>query len=38
VASDGKIYLPSEGGAIFVVRAGVKFELLGKKRMERLES
>jgi outer membrane protein assembly factor BamB len=30
VASDGKIYLPSEDGDIFVVRAGPKFELLGK--------
>jgi outer membrane protein assembly factor BamB len=30
VASDGKIYLPSEDGDIFVVRAGAKFELLGK--------
>jgi outer membrane protein assembly factor BamB len=30
VAADGKIYLPSEDGDIFVVKAGPKFELLGK--------
>jgi outer membrane protein assembly factor BamB len=29
VASDGRIFLPSEDGDIFVVRAGPKFELLG---------
>jgi outer membrane protein assembly factor BamB len=29
VASDGRIYLPSEDGDIFVVRAGPQFELLG---------
>jgi outer membrane protein assembly factor BamB len=28
VAADGKIYLPSEDGDIFVVRAGAEFELL----------
>ena len=28
VASDGKIYLPSEDGDIFVVSAGERFELL----------
>ena len=28
VASDGKIYLPSEDGDVFVVKAGPKFELL----------
>lgn len=28
VASDGKIYLPSEDGDMFVVKAGPKFELL----------
>ena len=33
VASDGKIYLPSEDGDIFVVRAGAKFELMGKMEM-----
>ena len=33
VASDGKIYLPSEDGDIFVVRAGKKFELLGRNAM-----
>lgn len=30
VAADGKIYLPSEDGDIFIVKAGEKFELLGK--------
>jgi outer membrane protein assembly factor BamB len=29
VASDGKIYLSSEDGDVFVVKAGPKFELLG---------
>jgi len=33
VASDGKIYLPSEDGEIFVVRAGKQFELLGRNTM-----
>jgi outer membrane protein assembly factor BamB len=33
VASDGKIYLPSEDGDIFVVKAGTKFELLAKNEM-----
>jgi outer membrane protein assembly factor BamB len=33
VASDGKIYLPSEDGDIFVVKAGAQFELLGKNEM-----
>ena len=33
VASDGKIFLPSEDGDIFVVKAGPKFELLGKMEM-----
>lgn len=33
VASDGKIYLPSEDGDIFVVRAGPHFELLQKNTM-----
>ncbi|MGH9904867.1 MAG: PQQ-binding-like beta-propeller repeat protein, partial [Pyrinomonadaceae bacterium] len=28
VASDGKIYLSSEDGEVFVVRAGPKYELL----------
>jgi outer membrane protein assembly factor BamB len=36
VASDGKIYLPSEDGDIFVVRAGPKFELLGKNSLGQL--
>jgi outer membrane protein assembly factor BamB len=29
VAADGKIYVPSEDGDVFVVKAGPKFELLG---------
>jgi outer membrane protein assembly factor BamB len=33
VASDGKIYLPSEDGDIFVVKAGPHFELLAKNEM-----
>ncbi len=33
VASDGKLYLPSEDGEVFVVRAGPKFELLAKNPM-----
>ncbi len=33
VASDGKIYLSSEDGDIFVVKAGPKFELLKKNEM-----
>jgi outer membrane protein assembly factor BamB len=33
VASDGKIYLPSEDGDIFVVQAGPHFELLQKNEM-----
>jgi outer membrane protein assembly factor BamB len=33
VASDGKIYLPSEDGDMFVVKAGPKFELLGTNRV-----
>lgn len=33
VASDGKIYLPSEDGDIFVVKAGPEFELLAKNEM-----
>ena len=36
VASDGKIYLPSEDGDIFVVKAGDKFELLGKNSIGQL--
>jgi len=34
VASDGKIYLPSEDGDIFVVGAGEKFELLKTNSMD----
>ncbi len=33
VASDGKIYLPSEDGEVFVVKAGRRFELLGRNEM-----
>jgi outer membrane protein assembly factor BamB len=33
IAADGKIYLPSEDGDIFVVRAGRKFQLLGRNPM-----
>ncbi len=33
VASDGKIYLPSEDGDIFVVKSGPHFELLQKNEM-----
>ena len=33
VASDGRIYLPSEDGEVFVIRAGKKFELLGRNPM-----
>ena len=33
VASDGKIYLPSEDGDMFVVKAGPQFELLGTNRI-----
>ena len=36
VASDGRIFLPSEDGDIFVVRAGAKFKLLGKNSMGEL--
>jgi outer membrane protein assembly factor BamB len=33
VASDGRIYLPSEDGDVFVVKAGPHFELLQKNEM-----
>jgi outer membrane protein assembly factor BamB len=33
VASDGKIYLPSEDGDLFVVAASPKFELLGTNKI-----
>ncbi len=33
VASDGKIFLPSEDGDIFVIKAGPQFELLSKNEM-----
>ena len=33
VAADGRIYLSSEDGDIFVVRAGRTFEILGRQRM-----
>jgi outer membrane protein assembly factor BamB len=34
VAADGRIYLPSEDGAVFVVRAGRRFELLARNDMK----
>ena len=36
VASDGQLFLPSEDGDVFVVRAGPKFELLGTNHMGEL--
>jgi outer membrane protein assembly factor BamB len=36
VASDGKLYLSSEDGDIFLVKAGPKFELLGTNRIGQL--
>lgn len=36
VASDGRIYLPSEDGDVFVVRAGPKFELLSTNHLGEL--
>ena len=33
VASDGKIYFPSEDGDVFVVKAGPKYELLSKNQV-----
>lgn len=37
VASDGKIYLPSEDGDIFVVNSGRDFEVVARNKMgERL--
>ncbi len=33
IASDGKLYLTSEDGEIYVVRAGPEFELLQTNRM-----
>lgn len=33
VAADGKLYLPSEDGDVFVVRAGPRFELIGRNAM-----
>ena len=36
VASDGRIFLPSEDGDIFVVKAGAKFELLGRNPVGQL--
>jgi outer membrane protein assembly factor BamB len=33
VASDGRIYLPSEDGDVFVVRAGAQFEVLARNEM-----
>ena len=36
VAADGRIYLPSEDGEMFVVKAGPKFEVLGMNPMGEL--
>lgn len=36
VAADGRIYLSSEDGDIFVVKAGPKFELIGRNPMGQL--
>ena len=36
VESDGRLFLPSEDGDVFVVRAGAKFELLGKNSLGEL--
>jgi outer membrane protein assembly factor BamB len=36
VAADGRIYLPSEDGDIFVVQAGPAFKLLGKNPVGQL--
>ncbi|MDQ1525124.1 MAG: hypothetical protein QOE47_3048 [Pyrinomonadaceae bacterium] len=36
VAADGRIYLPSEDGEMFVVAAGAKFELLARNPMGEL--
>lgn len=33
VAADGRIYLPSEDGDVFVVKAGRQFEVLGRNAM-----
>jgi outer membrane protein assembly factor BamB len=33
VASDGRLYLSSEDGDIFVIRAGREFEIIGRQRM-----
>ncbi len=33
VASDGRIFLPSEDGEIFVVKAGAQYEMLAKNEM-----
>ena len=34
VASDDKIYIPSEDGDIFVLRAGPEFEILATNSMD----
>jgi outer membrane protein assembly factor BamB len=33
VAADGKLYLPSEDGDVLVVKAGPRFELIGRNRV-----
>ena len=36
VESDGRLFLPSEDGDVFVVRAGAKFELLSRNSLGEL--
>jgi outer membrane protein assembly factor BamB len=36
VAADGRLYLPSEDGDIFIVKAGPRFELIGKNSVGQL--
>jgi outer membrane protein assembly factor BamB len=36
VAAAGRVYLPSEDGAVFVVRAGARFELLARNDMREM--
>ena len=33
VAADGKVYCPSEDGAVYVVKAGQEFRLLARNQM-----
>jgi len=36
VAADGRVYLPSEDGVMFVIRAGQRFELLARNDMKEM--